>query len=175
MAAHPLPSGAYRKRGQVTFDLFTGAGSSVRIGPWEGEVTVDPILKDYREPVELDDRGVHAGLEAGADIKPTLSIGFKHKGKMGDAAVATILDCLTYDGVFAGDKYTDPQGVVPTHKAVITITAPDGVDVITAPNARFSTNLSTGDVNTSQVTGTCYRPEVGGDPEDAANQPIIRS
>jgi hypothetical protein len=176
MAGHPLPTGDYRKRAMVTLDLETGSGNSVRVGPWEADISITGALrKVFKEPVVIEDRDTYAGAVAGKDVYPDISLTIRHKGKLGGGTAKTIADCLCYAGAFSGDSYTDPGGELPSHKATITITAPDGVDVFTAPNSAWTGDYSSGETNTMALKATCYRPQHGGDPDDPANQPIIRS
>jgi len=156
----------------ITLDLETGSGNSVRCGPWEGEIQISGLRAKYKEPVIIEDRGTYAGQVLGKDTYPEISITLVHKGKLSSAVANTIADCLLYKGTFSGDSYTDPCGKVPSHKAIVTIAAPDGIDVVTAPNSVWGMDYSSGDKNTLALKGTCYRPQVGGDPDDATNQPL---
>jgi|APSaa5957512576_1039674.scaffolds.fasta_scaffold01018_11 hypothetical protein len=173
MSGHPLPAGVYRKRGMVTIDIFTGSDNSVRVGPFDGDITItDAFHAKYQEPVVMDDRDVYAGALMGKDIYPEGSLTIRHKGKLSESEVRSIKDCICYAGAFADDSYTDPLGDMPSHKIVVTIKARDGVDVATMPNTHAKGDYSSGEVNTLPLSWTCYRPQVGGDPDSAENQPI---
>jgi len=176
MAGHTLPSGDYRKRAMITVDLYTGAGTSVRLGPFDGEISITGgVRASYKDPIDIYSLDTYAGAVLGPDFVPQISLTLRHKGKLTSTSAKTVRDCICYAGAFAGESYTDPCGEVPSHRAVITISGPDGVDVCTAPNSRWVGDYSTGDVNTMPLQATCYRPEAGGDPADPANQPLIWS
>lgn len=176
MPGHPIPTGDYRKRAMITVDLYTGNGNSVRLGPFDGDISMTGAIRaKFKEPVDIFNLDTYAGAVLGADTIPEISLTIRHKGKLSDPAAKTIKDCICYAGAFSADTTVDPCGEVPSHRAVITITAPDGVDVCTAPNSRWTGDYSTGDVNSMALTAQCYRPQAGGDPDDATNQPIIWS
>lgn len=163
----PVPANGYTAtRAMVTMELITGSGRVVDVGPWEGDVSISGIVEGYKDVVDMMDRGAYSGAVYGDDTFPEISVTIRHQGRLTSAAKATISDTILRAGkVLAdGDVTTDPEGQVWHLGARITVTAPDGVDVIYAPNARPSYDYSSGDKNTIALKLTAKRDATGADP-----------
>lgn len=160
------PDGYQRIRANVTLYLYTGSGSEVAVGPWDGDLQVQGIEAGNKTPVVLMDRDDYQGSVPGADAFPTWSLTIRHCGKLSDSAKRTIGDMIYKTGkvLSDGDVTTDQEGRVWHLGARIIVVGDDGTDVVTMPNCRVKYDYSSGEKNTLALTGTAYRPTGGGAP-----------
>lgn len=119
---------------QTTFTFEDNVGTSITVGPGQGDLNLGPIAEDNADVIEARNRGVHDGLVEGDDLVQDVAITIELKNESITAAgVARIMDYIRKTNFFSGLQSVD--STMWAHKCFVTMN--DGVTVSTIELPKF--------------------------------------
>lgn len=140
----------------TVFTFEDNVGTSITVGPGQGDLNLGPIAEGNNDVIEARNRGVHDGLVEGDDLVQDVAITIELKNEdITSGVAARIMDFIRKVNFFSGAQSVDPT--MWAHKCFVTMN--DGVTVSTIELPKFRGTVQMAEAKegwTLAITGKNY-------------------